>query len=106
MNYDELNNAFDTKNAKFSVHTEYINWNADWDSNKFANKKLLTAIARKGKITLRHTGWGDEIFEKEFTNPTWMDVMKFFDEAIEKVDDHHHIFLEDIFEDGTICAGS
>ncbi len=39
-------------------------------------------------------------------SPTWYDVMQFFDRAIKINEDFHHIFLEDISEDGEICAGS
>ena len=107
MTYDELQTAFKTKNAIFSVPTEGINWDEDWNTDKFADKDFPTTIARKGKITLKHTVFGEDIFfKKTFTNPTWIDVMTFFDKAIEEVGDYHHIFLEDIYENGEICAGS
>ena len=63
-------------------------------------------IAVNGKCTLKHWGWDDENYSEEFHNPTWFEVMKFADVAIEKVQDGHHIFLEGIYRDGNDSTGT
>jgi len=57
----------------------------------------LDEIAYEGKCTLFHEGWEDEEYTEIAENPTWLDIWKFADIAIHKVDDGHHVFLEDVF---------
>jgi len=43
-------------------------------------------------------GWGDEepVYSSIYSNPTKWDMFRLFSEALEKSQDHHHVFLERI----------
>ena len=58
----------------------------------------LDVVAHEGKCTLTHEGWHDEEYSEIAESPTWLDVWKFADRAIPKVDDGHHVFLEGIYK--------
>jgi len=59
----------------------------------------LYEVAVTGKKTIIGHGW-DETYSVEVENPTWLDVWKLSDKMVDKVNDHHHVFLEGLYEDG------
>lgn len=62
-------------------------------------------IAITGKATVRNWGWSDYSWSAEVENPTWLDLLILSDDMIEKIEDHHHVFLEGIYRDGTDNTG-
>ena len=58
----------------------------------------LDEIACEGKVLLVHEGWDDEEYTEAMENPTWLDIWKFADVAMYKVDDLHHVFLEGLYK--------
>lgn len=58
----------------------------------------LDEIAVPGKVLICHEGWDDEEYTEAMENPTWLDIWKFADVAMYKVDDAHHAFLEGLYK--------
>jgi len=100
MTYNQLQKSFNTEYAIFSVsESNGIHWNKNWNGKKFADKNLPNIIVKKGAWILSYTGWGD-LVQKKVIDPSWKDIMEFFDYAIKVGGDKHHVFLEGIEEDG------
>ncbi len=106
MNYNDMDEFFDCKYACFSMDIPGVRWDEDWESRNFASIKAFKSIALKGDIELKLSNFDGGFHSEKFTNPTYVDVMKFFDRAIDIVDDHHHVFLEGIADNGELLTGS
>jgi hypothetical protein len=90
----------DYNDEKWEIRAKYLDTIAELHSIKNCHYSCyendLGAIAREGKVLLCH-GDDDNEYTQAMENPTWLDIWKFADIAIYKVDDHHHIFLEGLF---------
>lgn len=113
MTYGELQKSFGSENAVFSIHTDGVDWNANWDGPKFAADDFPQSVAVEGKVILMYEDVTSADFDLDgegyITNPTWKQVMRFFDLAIEKSGDFHHVFLERLRQSGDVVelsAGS
>jgi hypothetical protein len=87
INRNELEDKFDCKNAIFSAY-EKNEETDDWDKVEDISNKIVV----EGPVTFKY----ENVRSHVMANPTWMQVMKFFDKAIEETGDYHHIFLEAI----------
>lgn len=55
-------------------------------------------VIAEGRLRFAHyaNGESDPYFSRTYTNPTWADAMREFDQAIMHTGDYHHCFLEGV----------
>lgn len=98
MTYDNLQRAFGAKYAIFSAFAPGDETNTKWKAeNAFKDDIPDRVVNDLCDGTLSYQGWGKKAYQEHFEGPlTWKMIMSFFDRAIVKTDDFHHVFLEDI----------
>jgi len=110
LSYREFQRSFGTEDAVFSVdneltHEQGVNWGGDW-GKAFAKREIKDLPAFRfphevESVTLAHDTYsspGNIRRTWEGRIPTWGEVMKFTDEAIQESGDYHHTFLEALAE--------
>lgn len=94
--YEQDNKAFETKHDYFSEYRELHKLKAIWSIYELDPTKGFNSVDpyKDAEYIVYDNHWGDNEVVRKIEGPTWGDLYRAADSAIQASGDNHHMFIE------------